>query len=151
ILLEIPLTLSGAYGYYRGLVLRALPKIRVPNKRAIVRALILFSSLGLMLSTLSTSASQELCRDALMARNTVKETASVAAALDAFYAKSGKACVWDERSADALIAAIQAAPEHGLDPELFGAHSLSARRGASDDASRASLDLRLTAAAFKYA
>ena len=138
--------LRGAYGYYHRLILRSWP-----NSRLIVRALILFSSLGLMLSTLSTSAGQELCHDALSARDTLNAADAVSTAVDAFYAKAGKSCMWSSENADALMKAIAAAPEHGLDPELFGAGQISSHRAGSEESARAALDLRLTGAAMKYA
>ena len=124
---------------------------RRQNPRAIVRALILLFSTAFMATTLSTSAGQELCRNALAARATIVDKGVIAEAVDALYAKAGKGCVWTTESADALAAAIAAAPEHGLDPELFGASIIARHRSASDEAARAQEDLRLTAGALKYA
>ncbi len=116
-----------------------------------MRTLILISSLALALSTLSTSAGQELCRNALAARGALAEAGAATEELDAFYAKAGKACVWSIENADAFLTVVAAAPEHGLDPELFGARLIAARRLASNETARSELDLRLTSAALKYA
>jgi murein L,D-transpeptidase YcbB/YkuD len=116
-----------------------------------MRALILLSSLGLTLSTLPSMAGPELCRNALAARDTLREAPAVSAAVDAFYLKAGSACVWSSENAEAIRRTVDAAPEHGLDPNLFNATRLAASRGASDELARASLDLQLTAAALKYA
>ena len=83
------MTIRTACGYYQG-----IKRLFRPNSRVIVRALILTSSLALVLSTLSTSAGQEHCRDALAARGELSDNGGLAEAVDAFYAKSGKACVW---------------------------------------------------------
>jgi L,D-transpeptidase YcbB len=140
------ITLRDAYGYYQRLIHRFWP-----NSREIMRALILVSSLGLMLSTLSTSAGQERCSNALAARDTLREPAAVTAAVDALYAKAGPSCLWNAETADDLIQAISAAPEHGLDAELFGARQISAHRGDPEEHAKAVLDLRLSSAALKYA
>lgn len=47
--------------------------------------------------------------------------------------------------------AVEEAPEHGLDPELFSASRISSRRGESDESAKAELDVQLTATALKYA
>ena len=117
----------------------------------IVRALILISSYVLTLGTLSASAGPELCRNALIARGALAEDGAVVELVDAFYAKSGKGCVWSVEDADAFLAVVAAVPEHGLDPELFGARVVAERRAASGEAAQAELDLRLTGAALKYA
>jgi murein L,D-transpeptidase YcbB/YkuD len=140
------ITAADACGYYRRLILR-----HWPDSREIMRALILFTSLGLTLGSLTSSAGQELCRNALEARDTLRETPAVAAAVDAFYAKTGKACAWSQDNADAITKIIAAAPEHGLDSSLFNAAHIDASRGTSNEMDKATLDLELTAAALKYA
>lgn len=116
-----------------------------------MRALIVLTSAGLMLSTLTSSASQELCRNALVARSQLVEAPGVAAAVDAFYAENGKACVWTPEDADELLKTLGAAGEHGLDPDLFNTKRIASDRRASDENAQSLLDLRLTAAALKYA
>lgn len=116
-----------------------------------MRALILFTSLGLALSTLTSSAGQELCTDVSAGRASLRDVPAVTAAVDAFYAKTGKSCAWGPADADALMRAVEAAPEHGLDPEIFSASRIASSRGDSDETSKATLDVQLTAAAMKYA
>lgn len=64
--------------------------------------------------------------------------------------RDGGGCAWDEESAGALVSAVMAAGDHGLDPALFHADLLAGREGAEgvDGAER---DVLLTDAALKYA
>jgi hypothetical protein len=115
------ITVADACGYYRRLILR-----HWPDSREIMRALILVTSLGLALGTLTSSAGQELCRNALVARDTLREAPAVAAAVDVFYAKAGKGCAWSRDNAEALAKVIDATPDHGLDSALFNAARIDA-------------------------
>ncbi|MBI1213648.1 MAG: L,D-transpeptidase family protein [Alphaproteobacteria bacterium] len=133
-------------GYYHRLFVR-----HGPNPKDMMRALTLLSLLGLMLSTLSTSASEELCPDAMSARGSLKEPSAVAAAVDLFYAQSGRGCVWTAEDADALLKTIDASADHGLAPSLFNAARLASEWKRSVGSPSAELDLQLTAAALKYA
>lgn len=65
----------------------------------------------------------------------------------AFYVAFDNSCAWDARNAEALAAVIEAAADHGLDPDLFHANRLAGRRSAGDP----ERDVLLTDAALKYA
>lgn len=65
----------------------------------------------------------------------------------AFYVAFDGSCAWDGRNAEALVSIIDAAADHGLDPDLFHANRLAGRRSAGDP----ERDVLLTDAALKYA
>ena len=65
----------------------------------------------------------------------------------AFYDGKGRRCAWDTETAEALISALLAAGDHGLEPRLFHAEFL-AERESGDEAER---DVLLTDGALKYA
>lgn len=65
-------------------------------------------------------------------------------AVQAFYDSFGSGCAWDEKAGAALIAVLQGAEDHGLEPALFHADAMAMR----DDAAR---DILMTDGALKYA
>jgi murein L,D-transpeptidase YcbB/YkuD len=66
----------------------------------------------------------------------------------AFYAAFDNTCAWDASDAAALVAVIDAAADHGLDPDLFHANRLIGGRGGVGSPER---DVLMTDAALKYA
>lgn len=67
------------------------------------------------------------------------------ATVQAFYESYGGGCAWDDNAAATLIAALRGARDHGLDPALFHADTLTLE---GDGPER---DVQLTDGALKYA
>ncbi|MCE9520801.1 MAG: L,D-transpeptidase family protein [Alphaproteobacteria bacterium] len=72
-------------------------------------------------------------------------------AVRAFYELVDQPCVWDAASAITLIAAIESASDHGLDPALFHADELGRSTASSLFLTPAARDVLLTDGALKYA
>ena len=84
------------------------------------------------------------CGDISRALNEPTSSVDTASA-QAFYESFGGGCAWEENAATTLIETLRAAGDHGLDPALFHADSLSL------DGSGAERDVLLTDGALKYA
>lgn len=72
-------------------------------------------------------------------------------AVKEIYRVHGSACVWDDANAAAMIAAVKAAGEHGLDPGLFHAEMLSESDAPASLEVAADRDVVLSDGAIKYA